>query len=104
MNYSCLYVDRNTVTERAALLTCPGRVQISGAVVTGVSQLPSPFPYLAPHLPLQGCPCMQCLRLPSRGAAKWSWGLSCPSLLWGVIILVWGLPPAKPSREKPASG
>ena len=44
MNYSCLYVDRNTVTERAALLTCPGRVQISGAVVTGVSQLPSPFP------------------------------------------------------------
>lgn len=61
-----------------------------------------PLPRTSPPAP--GLP-PQRLRLPSRGAAKHSWGLSCPSLLWGVIILVWGLPPAaKPSREEPASG
>ena len=36
-----------------------GRVQISGAVVPGVSRLLAPRP-LAPGLSLQGCPCSAC--------------------------------------------
>ena len=58
----------------------PGSVPAPGSPPPGPTPLPSGLP-------------LQHLWLPSRGAPKHSWGLGCPSLLPGVIILAWGLPP-----------